>query len=357
MSNYVKYKNQIAFHPGYYIKEYIDELGLTQEDFANRLGTTPKNMSYLIRGEQSLSLDIANKLSKVMGTSVKFWLNLQNEYDELCLKFKEEEELMAEKEIFQNLDYSYFEKYFQMPSLPRKVDEQITQVRSLLGVASLKVFKNPDMYTDFRSIASEISEINIIKANIMVQLAMNMSLKNKDISKFNKNKLESTIPYILSLTEMGDDFFPLLEKCLYECGVHLIVMPNLKGSKVNGATKKVNHHILLMISNRNTNSDSFWFTLFHEIAHLIKHSRKEVFIDLENDEKNDIENEADEFAKNILIPNDIYDNFISSNYVFNENTIKEFSKNNNISTGIIVGRLQKDGIVGWNEFNNLITRI
>ena len=100
-----------------------------------------------------------------------------------------------------------------------------------------------------------------------------------------------------------------------------------------------------------------WFTLFHEIAHLIKHSRKEVFIDLENDEKNDIENEADEFAKNILIPNDIYDNFISSNYVFNENTIKEFSKNNNISTGIIVGRLQKDGIVGWNEFNNLITRI
>lgn len=42
MSNYVEYKNQIAFHPGYYIKEYIDELGLTQEDFANRLGTTPK---------------------------------------------------------------------------------------------------------------------------------------------------------------------------------------------------------------------------------------------------------------------------------------------------------------------------
>ena len=87
MSNYVEYKNQIAFHPGYYIKEYIDELGLTQEDFANRLGTTPKNMSYLIRGEQSLSLDIANKLSKVMGTSVKFWLNLQNEYDELCLNY------------------------------------------------------------------------------------------------------------------------------------------------------------------------------------------------------------------------------------------------------------------------------
>ena len=75
------------------------------------------------------------------------------------------------------------------------------------------------------------------------------------------------------------------------------------------------------------------------------------------DEKNDIENEADEFARNILIPNDVYDNFIRTNYVFNESVIKEFSKNNNISTGVVVGRLQKDGIIGWNEFNSLITRI
>ena len=62
MSNYVEFENKIAFHPGYYIKEYIEELGLTQEDFAIRLGTTPKNISYIIRGEQSISIDIANKL-------------------------------------------------------------------------------------------------------------------------------------------------------------------------------------------------------------------------------------------------------------------------------------------------------
>jgi plasmid maintenance system antidote protein VapI len=48
MRNYIEYGNKIAFHPGYYIKEYIDNLGLTQEDFANRLGTTPKNISYIV---------------------------------------------------------------------------------------------------------------------------------------------------------------------------------------------------------------------------------------------------------------------------------------------------------------------
>lgn len=111
-----------------------------------------------------------------------------------------------------------------------------------------------------------------------------------------------------------------------------------------------------MISDRGKKDDILWFTLFHEIAHLIKHSKKEVFIDLENDEKNDIENEADEFARNILIPDDIYNKFINQNYLYTEPIIKKFSLENNITTGIVVGRLQKDGKIGWNEFSNLITR-
>ena len=37
MSNYIEFENKIAFHPGYYIKEIVDESGLTQEDFAKRL--------------------------------------------------------------------------------------------------------------------------------------------------------------------------------------------------------------------------------------------------------------------------------------------------------------------------------
>ena len=78
MSNYIEYNDTIAFHPGYYIKEIIDESGLTQEDFAKRLDTSPKNISLLVRGEQSLSIDIAMKLSRMIGTSVNYWLNLQN---------------------------------------------------------------------------------------------------------------------------------------------------------------------------------------------------------------------------------------------------------------------------------------
>ncbi len=110
MSNYIEYNNKIAFHPGYYIKEIVEESGLTQEDFAKRLDTTPKNLSLLIRGEQSLSIDIAMKLSRMIGTSVNYWLNLQNAYDALIAEFRSEEELAEERKIFEYFDYKFLEK-------------------------------------------------------------------------------------------------------------------------------------------------------------------------------------------------------------------------------------------------------
>ena len=81
MNNYIEYNDRVAFHPGYYIKEIVEQSGLTQKDFAKRLDTTPKNLSLLIRGEQNLSIDIAMKLSRMICTSVNYWLNLQNTYD------------------------------------------------------------------------------------------------------------------------------------------------------------------------------------------------------------------------------------------------------------------------------------
>ena len=76
MNNYIEHNNTIAFRPGYY--ELIDESGVTQENFAKRLDITPKKLSSLIRGEQSLSIEIAMKLSRMVGTTVSYWLNLQN---------------------------------------------------------------------------------------------------------------------------------------------------------------------------------------------------------------------------------------------------------------------------------------
>lgn len=81
MSNYIEYKDEIAFHPGYYIQEIVDDSGFTLQDFAKGLGTSSEYLSALINGEQSLTYDMADQLSQLLGTNISFWLNLQQAYD------------------------------------------------------------------------------------------------------------------------------------------------------------------------------------------------------------------------------------------------------------------------------------
>ena len=82
MSNKIfEYKDLIAFHPGQYLGELIEDYEMTQKEFAENLGVSPKTISKLVKGEESISNEIAQKLEKFTNISMKTWLNLQNAYD------------------------------------------------------------------------------------------------------------------------------------------------------------------------------------------------------------------------------------------------------------------------------------
>ena len=76
----IKNNDNNSFHPGYYISEIIEDLGITQDEFAVRLGTTPETISKVVKGEANISEDLALRLSKMLNTSPDVWLNLQKKY-------------------------------------------------------------------------------------------------------------------------------------------------------------------------------------------------------------------------------------------------------------------------------------
>ena len=334
MSNYIEYKDSIAFHPGYYLKELVDDSGLTQEDFAKRLGTTPKNLSVLLRGDQSLSIDIATKLSRMLGTSVTYWLNLQQAYGEKLAEIQSDEELERERKVFKLIDYKYFRDNFNLPDLPRQVDEQIKRVREFLSVASLTVLEEENLAVSFRSYSEKLSKSNTVNANAMVQIAVNQTLK-KELPRYSKSKFEKAVVFALTQTRNHESFFPEVKKAFGEAGVALVALPNLKNSGVNGASKRVDGKVMLMVNDRRHYADTFWFTLFHEIGHILNGDLGISF----NGQKED---EADLYAQRTLIPQDKYEAFVREHRFFDEATIRAFADSIDRDPGIVLGRLLKD---------------
>lgn len=80
-------------HPGTVLKEeFLVPMGISAYRLAKDVGIPQTRVSQLIKGDRRLTADTALRLSKYFGTTAKFWLGLQNDYDleeELTTKAKE----------------------------------------------------------------------------------------------------------------------------------------------------------------------------------------------------------------------------------------------------------------------------
>ena len=86
MSCIKKYKDITAFHPGFYVEDYIKDMEINQAVLAKRLGVSERTLSLFIDGQIDVSYNLARRLSMVLGTSIKFWFNLQRIYNKKLIK-------------------------------------------------------------------------------------------------------------------------------------------------------------------------------------------------------------------------------------------------------------------------------
>lgn len=349
--------NEYVVAPGKTILELLEVNCMTQLDLANKTGISKKTINEIIKGKAPITTSTALKLEYVFNIPTSFWNNLESSYRESLEREKDARSIKEDEKLLIKIPYAEMAKrnwdYIEKTRDPYK---KVVNLRKFFSVASLGFDTELKRKLAFRKSKNE----NFSYDSLYCWLRYGEIQANKEeYPKFNIEKLRERAYEIRKLANRPFlEQYKKIKEHLKESGVALIFEPHLPNTYVNGVSYKLTcDKAIIMLSDRGKKDDILWFTLFHEIAHLIKHSKKEVFIDLEDAKINDIEKEADEFAKNILIPNNLYNEFIKNNIFYDEKIIKDFSKKINISTGILVGRLQKDEIIGWNQFNNLITRL
>lgn len=340
-------------HPGLLVKDAIEELGLSQSEFAFRTGMTIKNVSTLVNGESNITFEVALKLADYFGNSVEGWINLQTKFDIWKNEERRAKEYEADWQIAKMFDVKFLKEYLQIQLDKNDKESAIDKMRKCFNVNLLQNLKQPDMYAFYKTSAiKEVDEKTIIMRNAWISIA-EQKARDLTCAEFNKEKIVKGTKYLKSLTKLDPkEFDKKLREFLLDAGVKLVILPYLSGSNVSGVTKWIGNQncVMVAINDCGKDADRIWFTIFHELGHAIKNHRRHLTISYEKDQILDREEiEANEFAKNSLIDKDNYREFVAKGQ-FDLKSIQEFANKQNVADFIIIGRLQKEGIIGWNKY-------
>lgn len=345
----IRSRSIVASPPGATIKEQLVDRGMSQKDFASRMDMSEKHISRLINGEVQLTPDVAVRLEMVLGVPSQFWSNLEGIYREKLVKANAENQMDADIELTRKFPYNEMAKNGWVP-ITRKPKEKAVNLRKFFEVVQLSLLQQESLLPNVACRRLSITEKSDYALIAWAQKAR-LEARSNDTQPIDLKSLSAILPQIRAMTTADPkDFCPKLANLLANCGVAIVYLPHIKGSFLHGATFIDGDKIVLGLTVRGKDADKFWFSLFHELAHiLLGHCGKN------NGTTDDDESEADEFAMQTLIPKAQYKYFIERND-FGRESIVQFAKSIDIDAGIVVGRLQKEGYIDYSWYHELKTK-
>lgn len=340
---------EYIIHPGETLEEVITDRGMTQRELAVRTGVTEKHVSTVIHGQKNISASFARMLEYALGIEASFWMNLQADYDRELLEFEDVNEITEEEKSVLKRLKEVTALWTSWKWLDADADsiELVLEYRRIFGISNLLDTPKISYAAAYRA---QNKNVNVDPYVMFAwQIMCEKLTENMDIAEnIDVNQLRNRIPEIkrVMFTE-NDQIQDELASIFSECGIAFKIVPNFVGAPVQGFIKRTaGGSLILCMTLRQKFADIFWFTLFHEIAHILNDDTKREFIDL-NSMSGEIEVRADKLAGNMLIDPIAYDEFISTGAYKYQSEIERFAESQNVKDYIVKGRLMKEEKIPW----------
>lgn len=305
----MNYNKQFRFenpiHPWGTLKEFLEEYQMTQKELSERIGMTEKHISWVINGKENISLEMASKLETIFKISSTFWNNLQMSYNEDILRIQDKEKQKEEYHLIKDYQYWVLKKLGFVEDTNDKA-RRVSSLRSFFSVSSL--FDIPNISNNAFAFRKYEKFNNKEKSFQSWLRVWEVIWDNISIREFSKPKLNEILPEIKKLTREEVIDIKRLENIFSEVGIYFVFVPWFPNSPVAWLTRKYKKNPMIQISDRWKKNDIFWFTLAHEMGHILHHYSPEntLFIDYEWKGIDDMERDADNFAQIFLIDDKFY---------------------------------------------------
>jgi HTH-type transcriptional regulator/antitoxin HigA len=353
-------------HPGETVLEYLGVHEWSQSELARRTDLTPKTISEISNGKAPITPATALAFEKVLGRPAHFWLNLQRRYDEAQARAKEIERSESWRDWAARFPLKEMARrgWFDQPGTP---GSEVSTLLRFLGVSSPESWGRvwSAARVSYRQTRKFTKSVEAVSAWVR---ATELAAADLSVSEFRREQVQATIERLRRLTREPVDRImePAQELCA-SAGIALVFMPELPKTGISGCVRWLgSKKVLVALSFRYKTDDQLWFTFFHEFGHVLLHLAEMAFV-LDNPEDNvsdrivdpemqRVEDEANRFAADTLVPPAKLAGFIKAKDYGND-AIHDFAEEVGVGPGIVVGRLQHDGIIAQHQGNALKQKI
>ena len=340
----------VAIPPGEVLAETLAARSMTQAELARRTGRPAQMVNEIIRGTKAITPETALQLERVLGVPAHVWTRLEADYRFNKARLEDEQRLVEQVPLVKRFPYGEMARRSWVPKTRVPV-ERVRNLLSFFGLGALDAV-SANYAAAFRRSAATKGSSEALAAWIRQGQRKAAELRT---ASFDKANLERLVPEIRRMTsDPPRDFEPRLRAGMAAAGVAIAFVPHFPGTGVQAATFWTGSSAAIEMALRYRWQDVFWFSLLHEVGHLLLHDRNEVFVDVENGgPKNERETEANDYAANVLIETSQYEQFVTRHRSFSETAVKAFAEQQQIAPGIVVGRLCHDGHVPWAHLQHL----
>lgn len=344
-----------AVAPGAIVAETLRDRGMTQVELARRTGRPLKAINEVVKGKAAITADAAVQLEAALGVPARFWMNLQRDYDEARARAKRRAQLAGHVEWAGRFPVTAMTKR-KLLRRTRDAVERVEAILEFFGVASPEAWRSQwqQPAAAFRRSTAHPLDVEAISA--WLRWGQRVAIQ-RPAAEFDAQRLLAALPTLRSLSLLNSIAFRrrLLE-VMSACGVHVLYLPELPGTRVIGATHWSTGHPIIQLSLRHKTDDQFWFAVFHELAHVLSGDRGTHVDHVDDIESGNQEISANDFARNTLLPLSKYEAFVNAGD-FSASAVRAFADQVEVSTGVVVGRLEHDRHVRPGMLRRLKTAI
>lgn len=343
----------LIIHPGETIADVLEDRGISQAELAASTGVSAAYVSNVIAGKKDISSKFAFALEYALGVPKSFWINLQANYDAELLEANKEQTITDEERTAREELKDVVKFLRQKGRMPvgEKKDESILSLRKALRISNISNVRDMVPAGAFRM--SSAVNVNPYVLGAWIRLCQISSEKREVETVFRVDCVDELICELKGvMVRKENNVQEELRSIFARYGIDFSVVKNFRGAPVQGyVAPKSDGSYQMVVTIRNAYADIFWFSIFHELGHIVNGdiSKKVNFVDDGSDIEK--ENAADRFARNKLISETDYQVFINEKN-FGIESIKRFAATQNVMPYIVIGRLQKEKKLDYRLFSN-----